>query len=566
MLIISGPIAEAVKLIITADKTQVRAGDASENMITFTTWINISNPDAFIPMQRVFLNLSGNSTRSFSFDLDGSNKQGEAFSNEISVTAENDSFGSSNFGTGVGYDFNTGTNVSFGSGYGYGNGTSLNRTFIVTLNTSRIFDGNYTATPSLYAAGSTTYSFTTSPITFTVLPRVITTSVPSIIGINETPSGVISTPVGDFEYIVATNSTAPPVTINVTVSVAPPSGATNISSTFAGAISDVYFNVSVNDSAWFNNVSYVQFRAFYNASKVPANVAESTLRASRFTSSSWVRLDCAELGGCNATLADGTILYAAGVDTTSKFVYANLSHFSTFAIAGTVAAAAAAGGGVSGGTGGGGVTTTEPFDNIAKAERYDKSLIANTPVTYTFKEPELGIYEIAVTGKENENDIALRVEALKSTSKLVTIQPPGTVYKNLNVWAGTKRIKEALIRFKIENTWLGSNSLAGSDVKMVKWDGSQWVQIDTSVKTSDTTYTYYEAKTDTFSIFAITGLKGVAVPTATPAVEVTETPVKPAGTGTPSPIPTKAPGFEAIIAILAISLLGASLLRDRKRG
>lgn len=72
-------------------------------------------------------------------------------------------------------------------------------------------------------------------------------------------------------------------------------------------------------------------------------------------------------------------------------------------------------------------------------------------------------------------------------------------------------------------------------MKMVKWDGSKWVQIETAEKTRDSAYTYYESKTDTFSVFAITGLKGEAVPTATPVIEVTETSAKPSGTvaGTP---------------------------------
>ncbi len=208
------------------------------------------------------------------------------------------------------------------------------------------------------------------------------------------------------------------------------------------------------------------------------------------------------------------------------------------------------------------MVTSDPYANIEKAERYDKSLIANTPVTYIFKAPEHGIYEISITGKENENDIALRVEALKGTSKLVTASPPGTVYKNVNVWAGTKRIKEALIRFKVENSWLGSN---GSNVKMVKWDGSKWVQIETAEKTKDGTFTYFEAKTDTFSIFAITGLKEVVVPTATPAVEVTETATLIETIPAAVPTEKKVPGFEAAVAILAITLLAGSLIRDRKR-
>ncbi|MFA4936216.1 MAG: PGF-pre-PGF domain-containing protein, partial [Candidatus Methanoperedens sp.] len=243
-------------------------------------------------------------------------------------------------------------------------------------------------------------------------------------------------------------------------------------------------------------------------------------------------------------------------NTTGNYIIVNVSHFSTFALLGTASSGGGTtGGGSSGSTGGGGIVTSEPYTNIEKAERYDKSLIANVPVTYTYKAPELGIYEIAVTGKESENDIALRVEALKGTSKQVTVQAPGNVYKNINILAGTKRIKEAIIRFKVENSWLGSNSLAGSDVKLVKWDGSQWVQLETSEKSKDASFTFFEAKTDSFSSFAIAGLKGVTVPTATPAAGVTETPAKPTGTATPAPTPApteKASGFELVLVVAAL--------------
>ncbi|MDO9097895.1 MAG: PGF-pre-PGF domain-containing protein, partial [Candidatus Methanoperedens sp.] len=257
---------------------------------------------------------------------------------------------------------------------------------------------------------------------------------------------------------------------------------------------------------------------------------------------------------------EALITTASGTEGGRYYREAAPNHFSTFALLGTVTSTPSTpstGGGSSGSTGGG-IVTSEPYTNIEMSERYDKSLIANTPVTYTFKVPELGIYEIAITGKESENDIALRVELLKGTSKQVTVPAPGNVYKNINILAGTKRIKEVLIRFKVENSWLTGNNFAGSDVKLVKWDGSKWVQLETSEKTKDVSFTYFEAKTDTFSVFAITGLKGgVIVPTATPAgaVTVTETPVKPTGTATaaPTPVPTKkkVPGFELVLVAAA---------------
>jgi len=252
------------------------------------------------------------------------------------------------------------------------------------------------------------------------------------------------------------------------------------------------------------------------------------------------------------------------INTTEGTLWLKIPHFSGVGptISGTTSTG---GGGSSGSTGGAGVVSSESFANIAKAERYDKSLIANTPVTYTFKAPEHGIFEIAVTGKENENDIAIRVEALKGLSKSVSAPPEGVVYKHLNIIAGTTRIKEAVIKFKVENSWLADNNLAGGEVKLMRWDGSKWNQLETAEKNKDASFTFYEAKTTGFSSFAITGVKAAA-PTAAPTeAAVTATPAE---TSTAAPtVPAKKgmPGFEATIAVVVITLLAASLVNDRKR-
>jgi PGF-pre-PGF domain-containing protein len=245
------------------------------------------------------------------------------------------------------------------------------------------------------------------------------------------------------------------------------------------------------------------------------------------------------------------------IDSTNGTLWLRIPHFS--GVGPTISGTTGGVSGSSGSTGSSGIVTSEPYTNVEKAERYDKNLIANTPVTYTFNAPEHGIYEIAVTGKENENDIAVRVEALKGTSKGVSVSAPGTVYKNLNIIVGTMKIKEAIIKFKVENSWLSGNNLAGTDVKMVKWDGSKWIDRETTEKSKDGSFTYFEAKTDSFSSFAITGQKAVVSPTATAAIKAT--PVTTEGmTATPTAAPTrKAEGFGLVFAsaaLCAIYLLG----------
>jgi len=234
-------------------------------------------------------------------------------------------------------------------------------------------------------------------------------------------------------------------------------------------------------------------------------------------------------GGGNVSFIYEVTLSTASLDLGDYTAIAYLNtesstkpYFASPSVSFTISAASSGTSSGGGGEGGPGVTTSEPFENIEKAERYDKSLIANTPVTYSFSAAEHGLSEVIITGKENENWIAVRIEALKGSSKNVGTPAPGTVYKNLNIIVGTKKIKEAIIKFKVENSWLNSNDLAGSDVRLVRWDGSKWEQLETALMSKDATSTYYEAKTYAFSYFAIIALKGTAVTTATP--EVTKMP------------------------------------------
>src|SRR3972149_10131254 len=115
------------------------------------------------------------------------------------------------------------------------------------------------------------------------------------------------------------------------------------------------------------------------------------------------------------------------------------------------------GGGNSGGSssGGGSGGTAEPYENIYKYEIQEHAVFT-TPVSFKYLTPELAIYDVLVTSMQN--DIAsLRIEVLKDTSRLVGTPAPGIVYKNINAWIDYKRIKNATIRFKVENSWMSNN-------------------------------------------------------------------------------------------------------------
>ncbi len=256
------------------------------------------------------------------------------------------------------------------------------------------------------------------------------------------------------------------------------------------------------------------------------------------------------------------------VDTTAHMIWMQIPHFSGVGptVVGTAPTTTSSGSGGGGSTGGSGVITTEPISNIEKAERYDKDIIASTPVIYSFSAAAHGISQIVITGKENENAITVRIEALKGTSKTAGTQAPGTVYKNLNIIVGTKKIKEAIIKFKIENSWLGNNNLAGSEIRLVKWDGSKWIQLETAEKNKDGAFTHFEAKTGSFSSFAIVAMKASeaqAVPGQTGANVTATAAGEMETTNAPSTAPKETPGFEHMLA--AFSLCAVYLLGKKRR-
>ncbi len=661
MLILSGP-AQAVLVTISGLNGTYTKG----SFVNFTVSIKISDPDAFVPVSNISVNVTGPSNINRTFALNGTPISGNGSINITPVfTPQHTDFG---YGYGYGYDRGLGYGYNFGYGYGYGygygvGGGTLTYIYNVTIDSTSLSAGDYYhVVASLNTGKAVKPAFTSDSHSFAIIsvadttPPVITLlgSSPvdvevgsvytdagatawdnldgdltaSIVTVNPVNTAVVGTYTVTYNVNDAAGNPAVQVTRTVNVvNTTPPSSVTDLHNityapnhinwTWVDPIDgdfdhvEVYLNVASQGNVekgvqFFNATSLTpdtEYEIGTHTVDVAGNInqtwANTTARTSALPDTTppasitnmrnisyatdyinWVWTDPSDsdfdhvevyLNGAsqgnvekgvqffNATSLTPDTEYEIGTrtaDTTGNVNQTWVNTTARTAPAATAAPSAPSGGG---GAGGGGVTTSEPYENIAKAETVVKSLIANRTISYTFTAPEHGIYEIAVTDNENENDIAIRVEALKGTSKLVTASALGTVYKNVNIWAGTKKIKEVLIRFKVENSWLDGNNLAGSDVKLVKWDGSKWVLLEVSEIRKDASYAYYEAKTDTLSVFAITGLK--VVPTPTPPIPST-TEVTP--TKTPVPEVTKAPGFEAMIAVFAALFVAISIRKKRE--
>gem|GEM_PF-1017306 len=326
-----------------------------------------------------------------------------------------------------------------------------------------------------------------------------------------------------------------------------------------------------------SNLNYVNLTVFYNKS-LPAFQVNS-LRIYWYDP---VRLRWNALGPNvipypDFTRQGGPKVLNSVLNTSGFYIQVTLNHFSEFVLAADefepeppVIDTGGSSSGGSGGGGGGGGGSGENTSNIEVIEKYDMQISKDVLTSYRFTSAKNPVMFVNITGNTSLGIITASVEVLKNTSTLVKVSPQGLVYKNANIWVGTsgyatpKNIKEARITFKVDNSWMSTNSVSGSDVKMLRWDGSQWTQLETAQTTNDDKYTYFEAKTNYFSPFAISALKGgeVVVPTATPVA--TETQVMPTGTGTPAPKATnKVPGFEFVAAV-ALILVANLLLRMRR--
>ena len=219
------------------------------------------------------------------------------------------------------------------------------------------------------------------------------------------------------------------------------------------------------------------------------------------------------------------------------------------------------GGSSSGGGGGGGLGTAEPYENVLKYEVQERNVFT-TPVSFQYSTSELAIYDVLVTSMQS-NLAALRIEVLRNTSKLVDKPVSGVVYKNINAWMDYKRIKNATIRYKVENSWISGNGLLDNNVKMSKWDNSNkgWTDLLTTVANKDERYTYFESQVDNMSgSFAINGEKDIVAQDGTDNQYVDTTPGEtgtPGDTGTVSdnqtvPTSSKIPRIETVLSLIVV--------------
>ncbi len=201
--------------------------------------------------------------------------------------------------------------------------------------------------------------------------------------------------------------------------------------------------------------------------------------------------------------------------------------------------------GSSSGGGSGNIISDESFANIESTCRAEKDLHYDTSTIYTFK---CIVYEVVLSGTQNEADVTVRVDQLIGRSNKTPAQPDGDVYKFVNVYVGTKRFESGELRFKVPVSWTQNEN-----IQMLRWKDNAWTPLETSKINEDSEFVYFSAKTDKFSNFAIVE-RQISSPTSQPQI-VPATATTPISIETPatSEMTKESSGFGIFVMILALS-------------
>ncbi|WP_370574095.1 PGF-pre-PGF domain-containing protein [Methanomethylovorans sp.] len=162
------------------------------------------------------------------------------------------------------------------------------------------------------------------------------------------------------------------------------------------------------------------------------------------------------------------------------------------------------------------ISSSEDTANLLMTDVASAYLAMNANVTYEFTGEGNDILSVSFYSLQDLGDVTSAVEVLNNRSKLVSSTPSGLVYKYINIWIGNSdsttgsSIKDARVKFKVNDSWLQEMGLTAADVRLQRYDGGVWEVLPTILENNNGEYAVFESQTPGFSPFAITAEKELA--------------------------------------------------------
>lgn len=155
----------------------------------------------------------------------------------------------------------------------------------------------------------------------------------------------------------------------------------------------------------------------------------------------------------------------------------------------------------------------EPARNVEVKELDTRNIMSGYHVKYDFAKNATCITYVEFDPKKTFKKTTATVEVLKEKSIFVQKQPPGRIYKQLNIWLGNKgagradSLKNAYTGFKVDKEWIRNSSVEESNITLL-WYDSKWKPLKTEKTGEDDDYVYFSAETTAYSCFAISEYTG----------------------------------------------------------
>jgi len=261
---------------------------------------------------------------------------------------------------------------------------------------------------------------------------------------------------------------------------------------------------------------WIYFKFFYTTEDLDMNgdgdaedqgdINASSLKLYWFNGSTWKVVQ----EGADYRNESGPYVYGAGVDTTGRYVWSNITSFSVYGIGGGIITSTGDTGepSPSGGGGGGGGAGSE-----TEVSKRALEVRAGQPWQVTFTEAENPYLEALelLTGSDIFN-AEIKVDYSTQKPYPTMPDPEGRAYAYLKFKPSstlTSGLVEATIRFKVSTTWLKENDVDPATVVLNRLLSSNQYQVLSTEETGrDSDYVYFTATTPGFSYFVITGTAG----------------------------------------------------------
>ncbi|WP_440951620.1 PGF-pre-PGF domain-containing protein [Methanococcoides sp. FTZ1] len=156
-------------------------------------------------------------------------------------------------------------------------------------------------------------------------------------------------------------------------------------------------------------------------------------------------------------------------------------------------------------------TTSGSSETFEAIERGRQAVYLGSQVSFQFDKPENPVRYINYESLANAGNVIVTIEVLNNPSRFVSSAPPGTAYKNVNIWLGKPgyatedNIKDAVIGFRVDNSWFEENRISDSSVMLYRYEQDRWVPLPTTKISETSSYVNFESTTTEFSPFVIVG-------------------------------------------------------------